>query len=1064
MSPAPDVPQEDVFAELSNRLYSTFQNVAAAVQEAFPTAAVEAKHSSPLSKPDRPPHCHADNFINMLSHLTESLTPDSVMWPHTPSEADVVVEHLRLTAEALAWGERNDPYLFELFCERQVLSYFVGALLTSRTAPSVRLQLLQTMCILVQNARRETSFYYLLSGSQLNKLLTGQPELPNEECLAYFVALVKGVALRVDNETAPLLLTHHPVQEPGLEARSRCIFPLFQQATSMATHKDHMARTSARTAYLCLLRLENHQVRNAAMEVAHAQLIPRLADSLRASWASMALAVHRGEMDCFRAALDLEEDTLAHIGELLQLRMPELTEAVASVVVSGALLPRLFAIAPHLKPPTPRQYVDILQEFNPFDGQEPSQRPPLSSTPSEMAEEEHGSLPQLLLAEPWQPQSLQDEISMPRWEDTDTTHQPLKIALAVRAIVAFVRAMRQAEVCGIVMPLLQLLLWPEVPTAIITNIKVLEDDVMSCEVTRAFAELCAASAMEDLALTTWAESEATNAVAMRLQFWRQQLQGTSGVQLCGIKDQASISNPFRVALLAMMDGSGPAGATMSPRRRIGAASPNEPPGPSAAVAAWAFYEFRAALYPEALEDVGLMPKPKPRPKPSRKAQPKQESFFGGAIAAGLNWFWDDTTLSDLQTAVSRALSGTSGCKDEDEEEEEPRPRLESFMVAGLSSENGLVRRAQDALATAVIELGSGTHKVRVLARVATDASAWLQESAGTVLAVAEGHSKTESPSLTVSTAQSTPSEAMARYTPSREGTAGTACSREEPSTAAETLLCAFFEEWAQHQKDHQADTRRDSTDMLNNACACAESWFVKGHEPARQAIRSLLTLRRLLKELRSQEEMMVDCPSTEVLAVVAEERPTTCPLEDVVVDVGQRPAGLPCTGPGNEQWSFVIHPDALVIQQAADWRGSMLRGSAQTPMLCAPLWRVSARPSSGDANLLRLRICPGPQLRSAPSRGASPVASDRLLSIRFASSGDRGKALAHLREGRAAALKRLLGQAAAFARSAVDEAYADVTRIHNLLHRARLRRQGRDDAREEEVFIRGICGSGPHSP
>ncbi|CAJ1399291.1 unnamed protein product [Effrenium voratum] len=808
MSPAPDVPQEDVFAELSNRLYSTFQNVAAAVQEAFPTAAVEAKHSSPLSKPDRPPHCHADNFINMLSHLTESLTPDSVMWPHTPSEADVVVEHLRLTAEALAWGERNDPYLFELFCERQVLSYFVGALLTSRTAPSVRLQLLQTMCILVQNARRETSFYYLLSGSQLNKLLTGQPELPNEECLAYFVALVKGVALRVDNETAPLLLTHHPVQEPGLEARSRCIFPLFQQATSMATHKDHM----------------------------------------------------------------------------------------------------------------------------------------------------------------------------------------------------------------------------------------------------------------DLALTTWAESEATNAVAMRLQFWRQQLQGTSGVQLCGIKDQASISNPFRVALLAMMDGSGPAGATMSPRRRIGAASPNEPPGPSAAVAAWAFYEFRAALYPEALEDVGLMPKPKPRPKPSRKAQPKQESFFGGAIAAGLNWFWDDTTLSDLQTAVSRALSGTSGCKDEDEEEEEPRPRLESFMVAGLSSENGLVRRAQDALATAVIELGSGTHKVRVLARVATDASAWLQESAGTVLAVAEGHSKTESPSLTVSTAQSTPSEAMARYTPSREGTAGTACSREEPSTAAETLLCAFFEEWAQHQKDHQADTRRDSTDMLNNACACAESWFVKGHEPARQAIRSLLTLRRLLKELRSQEEMMVDCPSTEVLAVVAEERPTTCPLEDVVVDVGQRPAGLPCTGPGNEQWSFVIHPDALVIQQAADWRGSMLRGSAQTPMLCAPLWRVSARPSSGDANLLRLRICPGPQLRSAPSRGASPVASDRLLSIRFASSGDRGKALAHLREGRAAALKRLLGQAAAFARSAVDEAYADVTRIHNLLHRARLRRQGRDDAREEEVFIRGICGSGPHSP
>ncbi|CAJ1382093.1 unnamed protein product [Effrenium voratum] len=99
-------------------------------------------------------------------------------------------------------------------------------------------------CILVQNARREASFCCLLSDSEWNELLTGQPELPNEECF--------GLALRVDNGTAPLLLTHHPVQEPGLgEARSKCIFPLFQQ--------DHMVRTSARTAYLCL-----HDSRGAA--------------------------------------------------------------------------------------------------------------------------------------------------------------------------------------------------------------------------------------------------------------------------------------------------------------------------------------------------------------------------------------------------------------------------------------------------------------------------------------------------------------------------------------------------------------------------------------------------------------------------------------------------------------------------------------------------------------------------------------------------------------------------------------------------------------------------------
>ncbi|CAJ1382092.1 unnamed protein product [Effrenium voratum] len=132
-------------------------------------------------------------------------------------------------------------------------------------------------CILVQNARREASFCCLLSDSEWNELLTGQPELPNEECF--------GLALRVDNGTAPLLLTHHPVQEPGLgEARSKCIFPLFQQ--------EPLLWRPTRITW-CEPPPER------PISVAHAQLIPRLADSLRASWAFMTLAVQRGDAYSF---------------------------------------------------------------------------------------------------------------------------------------------------------------------------------------------------------------------------------------------------------------------------------------------------------------------------------------------------------------------------------------------------------------------------------------------------------------------------------------------------------------------------------------------------------------------------------------------------------------------------------------------------------------------------------------------------------------------------------------------------------------------------------------------
>ncbi|CAJ1329211.1 unnamed protein product [Effrenium voratum] len=187
----------------------------------------------------------------------------------------------------LAWGERNDPYLFKLFCERKVLSYFVGALLTSRTAPSVRLQLLVPRSDFT--ARREASFCCLLSDSEWNELLTGQhmPELPNEECLArsqhparysYFVALVKGLALRVDNGLRSRSLALG-------EARSKCIFPLFQQ--------EPLLWRPTRLTW-CEPPPER------PISVAHAQLIPRLADSLRASWAFMTLAVQRGDAYSFR--------------------------------------------------------------------------------------------------------------------------------------------------------------------------------------------------------------------------------------------------------------------------------------------------------------------------------------------------------------------------------------------------------------------------------------------------------------------------------------------------------------------------------------------------------------------------------------------------------------------------------------------------------------------------------------------------------------------------------------------------------------------------------------------
>ena len=101
---------------------------------------------------------------------------------------DHLVELIRLIAETLLWGEQNqsDSLMFDQFCERGIMKVFVNLLnspsiITSSSGLSIftssasvqtaqitsnrqiKVQLLQTMSLLVLNIKRETSLYFLFS-------------------------------------------------------------------------------------------------------------------------------------------------------------------------------------------------------------------------------------------------------------------------------------------------------------------------------------------------------------------------------------------------------------------------------------------------------------------------------------------------------------------------------------------------------------------------------------------------------------------------------------------------------------------------------------------------------------------------------------------------------------------------------------------------------------------------------------------------------------------------------------------------------------------------------------
>ena len=111
-----------------------------------------------------------------------------------------LIDALRTTAELVLWGDQNEPELFEAFLEKNVLGQFWRLLEGRETPSSVKVQILQTLSILISNIEAGPSIYYILSNDHINELIRHPFDFSNEELLAHYVSLLKvgRLAQRVD--------------------------------------------------------------------------------------------------------------------------------------------------------------------------------------------------------------------------------------------------------------------------------------------------------------------------------------------------------------------------------------------------------------------------------------------------------------------------------------------------------------------------------------------------------------------------------------------------------------------------------------------------------------------------------------------------------------------------------------------------------------------------------------------------------------------------------------------------------------------------------------------------
>lgn len=135
------------------------------------------------------------------------------------------------------------------FLEKNMLYVFLQIMKQPGGGNICTQQLLQTLNILFENIRHETSLYYLLSNNHINKIIEHKFDFDDEEVMAYYISFLKTLSLKLNVHTI-----HFFFNEATAD------FPLYTEAIKFFNHPEKMVRIAVRT-----LTLNVFHVRERAM-------------------------------------------------------------------------------------------------------------------------------------------------------------------------------------------------------------------------------------------------------------------------------------------------------------------------------------------------------------------------------------------------------------------------------------------------------------------------------------------------------------------------------------------------------------------------------------------------------------------------------------------------------------------------------------------------------------------------------------------------------------------------------------------------------------------------------
>lgn len=111
----------------------------------------------------------------------------------------------------------------------------------------ISFQIIQSLAMLILNISTKPNLYYIFSNNFLNQLFSQNYEkYEDDELLAYYINLVKSLALKIDNLSIQFFF--HPQYNS---------FSLLESALRIYNHRDSMIRTSVRNIFLTFMKRIN---------------------------------------------------------------------------------------------------------------------------------------------------------------------------------------------------------------------------------------------------------------------------------------------------------------------------------------------------------------------------------------------------------------------------------------------------------------------------------------------------------------------------------------------------------------------------------------------------------------------------------------------------------------------------------------------------------------------------------------------------------------------------------------------------------------------------------------